>query len=101
MQSLNFLHQGFINAQSSCGVHQQHIKVMLARKVECSTRNVLWFLIRATGEPFSTDLCRHRFQLLNRRWSVDVTGDGQYFLFALLNEPTREFGRGGGFTGTL
>ena len=58
---------------------------MLARVVESRTRDVLWFLVGATGEPFGADLCGNGFQLLDRCGAVDVAGDRQHFLFALLD----------------
>ena len=101
MQSLDFLHQRFVNRQAASGVDQQHVDVMFAGIVQRGQHDVHRLLTRVAGEPFGASLGRHRLQLLNGGGAVHVSRHRQDFFLALGDQVLGEFGGGGGLASAL
>ena len=101
MQVLDFTHQGFVNRQAACSVHQQHIKEVLLGVVQRRKADINRLLVRCAGEPLGTSLGCHRFELLDGGRAINVTRDRQHFLFPLLNQVFGQLGGGRCFTRAL
>ena len=101
MQLLDFFHHRGINRQTSGGVHDQHIVVMLARKIQRRQRNVARLLADVRGEKINVQLLCQSAQLFDGSRAVHVATDQQHFFLQLLAQQFGQLAAGGGLARTL
>ena len=104
LQRLHLLHQLLVDVEAAGGVHDEHVAAGVHR-----------FTPRFFGQPFDRrsvcfsnfalvnlrlDRLRHNCQLLARGRAIDVHGNQQRTMAAVL-EPVRQLARGRGLAGTL
>ena len=101
VQLLNFRHHRGIDSQAPGGIDDQHVVIMLARKIQRGQRDILRFLADVRGKEVNFQLLRQRAQLLDRRRAIHVATDQQHFFLVLVAQQFGEFAAGGGLARTL
>ena len=98
----DFVHHFFVNRQTPCGIHHQHVIKMLFGVILRGKGDVHRLLRHIRREKIHAHLLGQQFQLLNRGGAIHVCRHQQDFLFLiLLFEQARQFAHSGGFARAL
>ncbi|MNM79531.1 hypothetical protein D3C81_914660 [compost metagenome] len=101
MHLFDLVHHRFVYVQTAGGIDDQHVVEFQLGLLQCTVNDVdrLFFDIRR--EEIDADAFRQRFQLPDRRRTVNVRGNHQHFFLLFFFQEFAELGDAGGFTGTL
>lgn len=98
MNLLNLIHHRFINVQTTGGIHQQHVVEFELRFLQRGINDINRLLTYVRREEINANLLGQRFQLLDRRRAIDVSGNHQHFLLVLFTQELTQLRDAGGFT---
>ena len=93
--SRDLAHHRFVDGESSGGIDDDDVAIVLARPVERRFRDRQRLLAGVRRKELGADLARERLQLRDRRRPIDVAAHQQHFLLQVFLEQPRELGRAG------
>ncbi len=99
-QLTDFPHHGFVDTQSSGGIDDYHVMMMLTCKIQGCSTDFSRLPAGLYREEIGSGLFSQQRQLIDCRGAINVAGH-QQDLFLLIHQPFRQFAAAGGFTGTL
>jgi len=101
VQLADLAHHRFVNREPSRGIDDQHLMVMLARKIERGPGNRRRRLPGIGGKEIGADLLGQQAKLFDSGRAVDIAAHQQHLLALLLLEPFCKFAGGGGLARAL
>ena len=101
MDLLNLVHHRFINVQTTSGIHQQHVVEFELRFFQRGINDINRFLANVRRKEIDANLLGQRFQLFDRRGTINVSGNHQDFLLVLFTQEFTQLSDAGRFTRPL
>ncbi|MNL11557.1 hypothetical protein D3C87_1323970 [compost metagenome] len=101
MQRLDLAHHLFIDVQAAGGIDDDHVDEFEFCFLNSRLRDLDRLLAQVGREEGNADFTGEHFQLLDRRWTINVGGHDHDRLLLALFKEARELAGGGGFTRAL
>ncbi|MCY1411232.1 hypothetical protein D9M71_266140 [compost metagenome] len=101
MQGLDLAHHLFIDVQATGGIDDDHVDEFEFGFLNSRLRDLDRLLAQVGREEGNADFTGEHFQLLDRRWTINVGGHDHDRLLLALFKEARQLAGGGGLTRTL